>query len=107
MFGLTPAMVRSHQRLRAFLIWESRQMTKPPPLDVYTGPPKMMDEIEELWSLADECRQWAKQALTLKSLAEDDVVFDEYDRLAAGNEFKRLAKQLDAIAGRLAARLPT
>jgi hypothetical protein len=68
---------------------------------------QMTDEIEELWSLADECRQWAKQALTLKSLAEGDVVFDEYDRIAAGNEFKRLAQKLDEIAGRLAARLPT
>jgi len=67
----------------------------------------MIDEIEELHALADECREWAKEALTLKPLAEGEVIVDEYDRIAAGNEFKRLARKLDDIASSLGARLPT
>jgi len=51
----------------------------------------MLDEIEELWKLAEECRAWAAGL---------------QDRFVA-DEFIRLAKQLDEIAMRLAARLPT
>ena len=59
----------------------------------------MMDEIEDLHALADECREWA-QGLTLApieaKLRHDIQV-----------EFARLADKLDEIAKRLAARMPT
>jgi hypothetical protein len=51
----------------------------------------MIDEIEELWKLAEECR-------TLAGCLRDRLVADQ---------FTRMAEQLDEIANRLAARLPT
>ena len=50
---------------------------------------------EELWSLADECREWAK-VHGVDQPASEDV------HRAMVNEFKRLADTLDAIAARLA-----
>lgn len=57
----------------------------------------MMDEIEDLWSLADECRAWMHQheGYAVPRVSE------------TRDEFKRLADKLDEIAKRLAARLPT
>ena len=52
----------------------------------------MMQEIEELWALADECREWSFNKLLSKEIQE---------------EYLRLSKQLNEIAKRLAARLPT
>ena len=60
---------------------------------------KMMDEIEELWSLADECREWERAGT-------DDTPFGLH-RTAEAKEFKRLAEKIDWIARRLAARMPT
>lgn len=56
----------------------------------------MIEEIEELWKLAEECREWAK--------------VEPGDREGPGwarEEFQRLAMKLDDIAKRLGARLPT
>jgi len=52
----------------------------------------MLDEIEELWALANECREWAR---TWKSDSQ------------TSREFLRVADKLDEIANRLAARMPT
>jgi hypothetical protein len=57
----------------------------------------MMDEIEELWALAEECRGWEVQ-MRRRSQAADEQ---------AANQFRRLFVKLDEIARRLAARLPT
>jgi len=56
-----------------------------------------MDEIEELWALAEECRGWEVQ-MRRRSQAADEQ---------AANQFRRLFVKLDEIARRLAARLPT
>ncbi|MET1112383.1 MAG: hypothetical protein ABWX67_12730 [Allosphingosinicella sp.] len=53
----------------------------------------MRDEIEDLWSLADECREWSKLSR-------------EQDNLGEMAEFNRLAKKLDEIAKRLAEKEP-
>lgn len=59
----------------------------------------MIDEIEELWKLADEAREHARKR------SEDP---DRNEQLVAEmREFLRLAKKLDEIANSLAARLPT
>jgi hypothetical protein len=60
----------------------------------------MIDEIEELHALADECREWANRVHI--SQGERVPSPEEYSR-----ECKRLATKLDEIAKRLAARLPT
>jgi hypothetical protein len=51
----------------------------------------MSNEIEELHSLADTCREWSTEAGTLR----------EHSHAIA---FRHLADQLDAIAKRLAER---
>ena len=61
------------------------------------GPSRMRDEIEELWSLADDCREWAKQ----------QMAYEVPTVTATRIEFQRLADKLDEIAKRLAARMPT
>jgi hypothetical protein len=58
----------------------------------------MIDEIEDLWKLAAECREWAQQP--------NPVQTDDWDRVIRG-QFKRLADRLDEIASALAARMPT
>lgn len=66
--------------------WEDKPMTR------------IKEAIEDLWSLADECREWA-QGLTLApieaKLRHDIQV-----------EFARLADKLDEIAKRLAGKEP-
>lgn len=59
----------------------------------------MMDEIEELWKLAEECREWARETT---HAAADTKLRDDLQA-----EFDRLAEKIDWIARRLAARLPT
>lgn len=60
----------------------------------------MIDEIEELWSLADECRTWEKAFQPRTGHTVPTV------REVEG-EFRRLASRLDEIAKDLAARMPT
>jgi hypothetical protein len=59
----------------------------------------MIDEIEELWKLAEECRKRARERA------------NEPDRsaslVAEMRELLRTADRLDEIARRLGARLPT
>jgi hypothetical protein len=62
----------------------------------------MMDEIEELWKLADECREWARGPLDHPKPGQPSP-----NPRAVCNEFERLAKKLDEIANALAARMPT
>lgn len=57
----------------------------------------MNDILEELWSLADECREWAR----------GDIDDRDVKAAAVRAEFNRLARRLDAIAKDLGARLPT
>jgi len=51
-------------------------------------------EIEDLWSLADECRDWAKPGFR----TDEPLNHDPAD---VQREFKRLADKLDEIAKRL------
>lgn len=57
----------------------------------------MIEELEKLWALADECREWSQQTnfLTVQR------------RIATMQQFKRIADELDGIAKRLAGRMPT
>lgn len=59
----------------------------------------MLDEIEELWALAEECREWMKGIDKVEPAMSSDKVLVR--------EFKRLADKLDDIAKRLAGRMPT
>lgn len=68
----------------------------------------MTDEIEELWKLADECRERARE----EARRWPNNASDEDKRVAV--EFTRLAAELERIAGALAdngravpARMPT
>jgi hypothetical protein len=56
----------------------------------------MRDEIEELWSLAEECREWARPV--------DDADKTTAHVRACKAQFWRLAKKLDAIAKTLSTR---
>jgi hypothetical protein len=53
----------------------------------------MREEIEDLWSLAEECRVWERHLH-----GHDAVMTREF----VATEFKRLADKLDEIAKRLA-----
>lgn len=59
----------------------------------------MNDAIEDLHSLADECREWAK-AHPVSVVAPED-----WDVVVRG-EFKRLADALDKIAKAIAEKQP-
>ena len=59
----------------------------------------MMDEIEELWALAEECREWSHNTGTHSIGSHSDLQIEE--------EFRRLAQKLDDIGNRLAGRMPT
>ena len=56
----------------------------------------MIFQIEDLFSLADECREWARDKGARKTLDDD----------ATAQEFKRLADRLDVIAKSLAKDIP-
>jgi hypothetical protein len=57
------------------------------------------DEIEELWSLAEECRAWSR-IYGADRPASEDV------HRAMINEFRRLADKLDVVASALAKKEP-
>lgn len=61
----------------------------------------MNDEIEELWTLADECSAWAKASR--ENYQKDEDPRERQCEI----EFNRLATKLDEIAKRIAARMPT
>lgn len=58
----------------------------------------MTDEIEDLYALADECREWAQTSRD--HYQRDEDVRERQCEL----QFTRLAKKLDDIAKRLADR---
>jgi hypothetical protein len=56
-------------------------------------PPKVWDEVEDLWAIIDDCRDCEDAA----RMVSDD---------ATANQFARIADQLDDIAERLVTRMP-
>lgn len=61
----------------------------------------MTDEIEKLWSLADECREWCKAIGPRPANSPPSPTTHDIQA-----ELARLAKRLDAIAKRLAEKQP-
>jgi hypothetical protein len=75
--------------------WVKQAVTHPSPISTD-------EDIGELWTLADECREWAREETDLGTKRINRV-----DPYAVAAEFQRLSDRLDDIAKRLAARLPT